>query len=498
MYGSKNSDLARQQEMRDPFKPNSNKQLIREAQFGFTVIGLLVAVLIYVAWFRLNGLHDRTPAHIRDAPIAVQVFPNSPNYDRESHEMIGGVSARGSASLPGKKKIADAPRRMMEDSQDTARHLSTSASAIDRTATRVASMIGQPKNKTSSIASTTAPSKGSSGFKPLPTPKTKSLPAPKKVSSGFISLPRPPAKTTTLKSGSASKANSGFKLLPPPKAKQSFAVPTIKSPTKPLPEVGTNDFKPLTAPSTNAASASSTKVFIPTKSQLQPKLKPVTKPKPDSATMEIPRPKKLPDESPAIFRPLRSRGTFSVPEPKTKPLKPKSPFSATAAPIKTPNVKTVSFESNRWLVKDGDSFWSIAQSNYGDGRFFRALYETNRRLVPGFEDLVPGVELQLPTKEQLIEKYARLCPADAVHANDEYRVTPDEMVNDMTSSCDTDIEQRLYETTSTDTLFTIARRELGQASRYVELIELNRFRIGDDVTHETVLRKGIKLLLPEK
>lgn len=112
--------------------------------------------------------------------------------------------------------------------------------------------------------------------------------------------------------------------------------------------------------------------------------------------------------------------------------------------------------------------------------------------------MVPGVELQLPTKEQLIEKYARLCPADAVHANDEYRVTPDEMVNDMTSSCDTDIEQRLYETTSTDTLFTIARRELGQASRYVELIELNRFRIGDDVTHETVLRKGIKLLLPEK
>ena len=59
-------------------------------------------------------------------------------------------------------------------------------------------------------------------------------------------------------------------------------------------------------------------------------------------------------------------------------------------------------------------------------------------------------------------------------------------------------DQRLYVTKPGDTLFKVARTELKQASRYVELIKLNEFRIDSNVTSESELPSGIQLLLPKK
>jgi nucleoid-associated protein YgaU len=200
----------------------------------------------------------------------------------------------------------------------------------------------------------------------------------------------------------------------------------------------------------------------------------------------------------------------TTPQPVAKQLKPESDtqtnnsFAPTAKPATQSatsrteqKIKPVSFEKTTWTVNKNDSFWSIAQSNYGDGRFFRALYEANRRIVPGFENLTEGVELNLPTADELCERYPDLCPSDAVRKNDPWRTTPDKLMEDLTEACECDLDQRLYETRQGDTLFGIARRQLGQASRYVELIELNQFRIDDNVTHETELPLGIQLLLPE-
>ncbi len=45
-----------------------------------------------------------------------------------------------------------------------------------------------------------------------------------------------------------------------------------------------------------------------------------------------------------------------------------------------------------------------------------------------------------------------------------------------------------------DTLFNIARYELGKASRWVEIYELNRDVLGKDFNE---LRPGMRLVLPE-
>jgi nucleoid-associated protein YgaU len=54
--------------------------------------------------------------------------------------------------------------------------------------------------------------------------------------------------------------------------------------------------------------------------------------------------------------------------------------------------------------------------------------------------------------------------------------------------------QRLYVVESGDTLMDIARRQLGKASRWGELYELNRERLGEDHDY---LTPGMELLLPE-
>ena len=70
-------------------------------------------------------------------------------------------------------------------------------------------------------------------------------------------------------------------------------------------------------------------------------------------------------------------------------------------------------------------------------------------------------------------------------------------MKDLTDSCDMELQQRFYETKAKDTLFGVAQRELGQASRYVDLLELNRFRIPADSDHQTLLPTGIQLLMPQ-
>ena len=201
--------------------------------------------------------------------------------------------------------------------------------------------------------------------------------------------------------------------------------------------------------------------------------------------------------------PLQTDTDIRVPETEVKdsnftPVVSATPASFSTAVDSSGVVKTVSYEKTTWTVKKGDSFWSIAQANYGDGRFFRALYEQNRRSVPGFENLTEGTEIDLPSADQLIQKYPGLCPSDAVRKNDLYRETPDHVMKDLSKACDDDLDQRFYETKTGDTLFDVARKQLGQASRYVELIDLNKFRIDSDVTPESELPSGIKLLLPKE
>jgi len=64
------------------------------------------------------------------------------------------------------------------------------------------------------------------------------------------------------------------------------------------------------------------------------------------------------------------------------------------------------------LVREGDSWWGIAEGAYGDGRYYKALVAWNRSLDPR-TNLVPGTRLDVPPEPVLRGAFGRLMPPPA-------------------------------------------------------------------------------------
>lgn len=65
-----------------------------------------------------------------------------------------------------------------------------------------------------------------------------------------------------------------------------------------------------------------------------------------------------------------------------------------------------------YFCQPGDSWWSLAEQAYGDGRLYRALFAWNRTLDPRVS-LTPGTRLELPPRERLEAAWPRLLPTAA-------------------------------------------------------------------------------------
>lgn len=64
-----------------------------------------------------------------------------------------------------------------------------------------------------------------------------------------------------------------------------------------------------------------------------------------------------------------------------------------------------------YVTRPGDSWWSLAERAYGDGRLYRALFAWNRAIDPRVS-LVPGTPLEIPPPERLHAAWPALLPAD--------------------------------------------------------------------------------------
>jgi 5'-nucleotidase len=62
------------------------------------------------------------------------------------------------------------------------------------------------------------------------------------------------------------------------------------------------------------------------------------------------------------------------------------------------------------VAQPGDTWWSLAERAYGDGRLYRALYAWNRARDPRIT-LAPGTPLQLPPLAELAAAWPHLMPA---------------------------------------------------------------------------------------
>ncbi len=142
---------------------------------------------------------------------------------------------------------------------------------------------------------------------------------------------------------------------------------------------------------------------------------------------------------------------------------------------------------DQYTVEPNDSFWTISQRAYGVGGYFKALFELNRKRTKDSEDLKVGEVLTVPDEAIIRRMYPDLCPKPRrmVAGTQQRMVSASNRLQGAT---------RIYTVVDGDTLFEIARHELGKPSRWSEIYELNRDVLGDDFDY---LRAGTELILPD-
>ncbi|MBA4031202.1 MAG: hypothetical protein C0478_09990 [Planctomyces sp.] len=145
-----------------------------------------------------------------------------------------------------------------------------------------------------------------------------------------------------------------------------------------------------------------------------------------------------------------------------------------------------------YTVEPSDNFWSISRKVYGSGRYFNALAAHNIATVPKPETMKPGTVIEIPPVELLDQKYglaaARTPPAAETRpgaASPTPKATP---VEDGFFVDETGLP--MYKISDEDTLSSIARNHLGRASRWIQILELNRDKLqdGNTIAVGTILR----------
>lgn len=82
------------------------------------------------------------------------------------------------------------------------------------------------------------------------------------------------------------------------------------------------------------------------------------------------------------------------------PLPLAEPYVVYDLPPRPPIVTDPSYYPARYTVQPGDTVWSIARAHYGDGSWWRRIWESNQAtiLTGDVNDLTPGEQLILPRR----------------------------------------------------------------------------------------------------
>jgi nucleoid-associated protein YgaU len=179
---------------------------------------------------------------------------------------------------------------------------------------------------------------------------------------------------------------------------------------------------------------------------------------------------------------LRERATRQVDEMESaENAGDEEPVNAAAEPLNDRG------QADSYVVEPHDNFWRISQKVYGTGAYYKALEEYNRRQSGERKLVNAGDVLSVPSIDVLRDKYPDLCPKPRTVASQEAASSPDR------SPRTSGRRPRTYTVVEGDTLFDIARRELGKATRWAEIYRLNRDQLGEDFNN---LAPGMELLLP--
>lgn len=153
------------------------------------------------------------------------------------------------------------------------------------------------------------------------------------------------------------------------------------------------------------------------------------------------------------------------------------PASSPLAPNK-PDLRFGATESHR--VQAGDSLETLAQTYYGNRKYAKFLADSNPQIVDPAKPTV-GAFVKIPPLPADIEAK----PASSTRSPAEKAAAP--------VSADAS-GKRTYKVKSGDSFYRIAREQLGNATRWKELLALNKTVVKGDPTQ---LQVGQTLVLPE-
>lgn len=167
-----------------------------------------------------------------------------------------------------------------------------------------------------------------------------------------------------------------------------------------------------------------------------------------------------------------------------------------------------------YVTLDGDSAATIAKRVYGDAALGAALLAFNGADLPAEEPLAAGGEVLIPQRQILAQAFPQLMPriAQPPEAIAPRSIAP---TRPATPTADQDAaavavadnvpateqrradasNSRIYEVARGETVYDIARKELGRVSRWREILELNAEQLGGDID---AIESGMKLRLPDE
>lgn len=203
----------------------------------------------------------------------------------------------------------------------------------------------------------------------------------------------------------------------------TVSTPTVAPPDltpRPLPRSAATRPKPPTRPLAVAEPLKLESIVVPRRDQPKPPAPPAAVPSPPTARL-VSNTEPLAETPPGTAAPPWASASSDhreppatafprpdIPRPVQPPaaadaVPPDRPLSPPEQPPVTPGVA--------YRVVAADSWWSIAERAYGDGRYYRSLFAWNRTLNPRIS-LAAGTTLEIPPADRLQLAWPRLIPAD--------------------------------------------------------------------------------------
>lgn len=485
--------------MSEPFaQPSDYRKVMREAKIGALVLVMLIGFFIYVVYYRVERFKSQLPQYVLDAPVATVVEPH--DYFRSLETNDQNFPAQKASTPPKAAPLKAVPQTAVKPLPNTERKRIKREPAKPQKRLSIYQnelRVQEPDSKVV-MASATAPIEPKVSVAKNHIVSQLAAPLIKKT------IPLPIVeKPYRIESNKRQVAQEPVVPLVDHQTENSsdnaFQPIAVKQPVP-------DDFTKLKTPEVVDVQAKSSQQdddssFVAEFEALQPTTDQPPQPASgvvagssnndfadsyDAASKLSGTP--IPElfvEDPIVESPAKNQPA----DVESQPVFTEANVSTEARAVKFVSTSQKTDPLKTYTVRSGDSYWAIAQTVYGDGRFFRALFEHNRTQQGNFESLEPGTKLSTPTPDILLIKYPELCPS-------EFKKEHKRAVINMAESPANELAESVYQTIEGDTLFDIARSKLGQASRYLEILELNRDILPKNITHMAVLKTGIELELP--